>query len=256
MRGSIVLSAAVLTLAIMAPCKAVWSNCSAVDPDRVWSNKDQIQAINAALMSRDSTIFRNSKHQFFGGNTPQGRACLLYQRGIFFHVDGHYSEAIDSYSHAIGAMDTFVDAYVARGDAYADLGKPDMAAADYATAASLSRALDADWFNKSCWVRAVRGHPLDLALADCTRALAGEPKDANILDSRVLVHFRMGRYDLAIADADAALTGKPNLAGSLYLRGLSQIRLGRTAEGEADIARAKRLEPSIAERFKAWGVMP
>ena len=48
-------------------------------------------------------------------------------------------------------------------------------------------------------------------------------------------------------DMDAVLQLTPQDASALYVRGLSKQRLGDVAGGEADIARAKAIQPNIAD---------
>ncbi|MFC3068535.1 aspartyl protease family protein [Phenylobacterium soli] len=114
----------------------------------------------------------------------------------------------------------------------------------------LARAL-----NGRCWARALSGRDLQLALDDCDAALR-RATVAGFLDSRGLVHLRMGHWDKAIADYDAALKLRPDLSWSLYGRGLAKLAKGATADGQADIKAALAISPNIAKEAGRYGVTP
>jgi tetratricopeptide (TPR) repeat protein len=77
-----------------------------------------------------------------------------------------------------------------------------------------------------------------------------------MLDSRGLVHLRLGEFDKAIADYDASLAINPKIGWSLYGRGLAKQRKGLTAEGAADIAAATAINPRLPDEVKAHGLTP
>jgi tetratricopeptide (TPR) repeat protein len=108
--------------------------------------------------------------------------------------------------------------------------------------------------NGRCWLRALTGVDLDKALKDCDRAIRNAPKNAAMLDSRGLVHLRLGDLDRAIADYDGALAINPKLGWSLYGRGLAKQRKGLTAEGAADIAAAVAVNPKLTDEVKKRGL--
>ena len=110
--------------------------------------------------------------------------------------------------------------------------------------------------NGRCWTRALWGKDLDKALADCDAALKLSPREAAFLDSRGLVHLRLGQLDASIADYDEALRRNPKVAWSLYGRGLAKHRKGLQAEGDADIRSALVLAPRIEDEAKKYGLTP
>jgi tetratricopeptide (TPR) repeat protein len=109
--------------------------------------------------------------------------------------------------------------------------------------------------NSRCWTRAVWNKQLELALADCNAAIQQNAGNANALDSRGFVHFRMANYAAAFKDYDAAVAINPKLASSLYVRGLAKLKLG-DASGNADIEAAEALDPKIADKYAGYGVKP
>ncbi len=108
--------------------------------------------------------------------------------------------------------------------------------------------------NGRCWLRALTGVDLDKALKDCDRAIRNFPKNASMLDSRGLVHLRLGELDQAIADYNASLAINPKLGWSLYGRGLAKQRKGMTADGAADIAAAVAINPKLPDEAKKRGL--
>jgi tetratricopeptide (TPR) repeat protein len=114
--------------------------------------------------------------------------------------------------------------------------------------------------NSRCWIRALEGEDLALALKDCNGALKRADKSsvfyAKVSDSRGLVFLRMGDYDKSIADYDASLKINAKNASSLYGRGIDKLRKQKTSEGDADIAQATAMGPQVVEEFKRRGIVP
>ncbi|MBV8683509.1 MAG: aspartyl protease family protein [Caulobacteraceae bacterium] len=109
--------------------------------------------------------------------------------------------------------------------------------------------------NGRCWTGAMSDADLDAALAACDGAVRREPKTANYLDSRGLVHLRRGETDKALADYNAALAINPKIAWALYGRALAEQRKGMADAAKADFAAAAAINPKIAETAKARGIV-
>jgi tetratricopeptide (TPR) repeat protein len=109
--------------------------------------------------------------------------------------------------------------------------------------------------NGRCWSGGQTGQDLDRAIAACDSALRREPKNAQFLDSRGLVHLRRGETDKAFADYNAALAIDPKLAWSLYGRAIAEQRKGMADQAKTDFAAAAALAPQLAERAKARGIV-
>jgi tetratricopeptide (TPR) repeat protein len=126
--------------------------------------------------------------------------------------------------------------------------------------------------NSRCWLRATSDRDLKEALNDCNHALSLRPAappetgslisrsvaDDNpaILDSRGLVHMRLGSPEDAVEDYNSALRINPNMASSLYGRGLAELSMGEKAQGQDDLAAAQKLDKGIAQRFAKMGLTP
>ena len=110
--------------------------------------------------------------------------------------------------------------------------------------------------NMRCWIKGTRNTQVDTATKDCTSALELSENPYQILDSRALVAYRLGRYDEAIRDLDAVLAAVPGLAESRYMRGVVLARLDRKAESDADLQIARRIRPRIDLEYASYGIKP
>lgn len=109
--------------------------------------------------------------------------------------------------------------------------------------------------NSDCWFRGRFGVALEDAVDLCTRAVERAEYAAAPLDSRALVHFRLGQLAEAKDDLDAALELAPGLAPSLYLRGIVRLATGDTG-GRQDIATALTMSPQVARFYASHGIQP
>lgn len=187
------------------------------------------------------------------GANSEMRACAYYALGTLYAFDGKNERAIENYQKALGWYATYADAYEGEGDAYAAMGQSDKAAAAYDKAASAGGDTPEGLADR-CWTRAMRGAALDRAANDCTAALKNRPDHWQILLSRGLVNYRLGKFEAAIADCTAALGFRPRNADSLYVRGLSEIAKGDSQAGNADVAAAKGADYRIADTFALYGI--
>ncbi len=120
--------------------------------------------------------------------------------------------------------------------------------------AEAERPGDAEVLNAKCWFMGNWSYRLDAASEVCDRAVKAGSYSAAVLDSRALVHYRLGNRQDAGADLQAALTANPDQTTSLYLRGLIALDEGRSAEGERDISAANRLYGGIGAFFARFGL--
>jgi tetratricopeptide (TPR) repeat protein len=182
----------------------------------------------------------------------ENKACRLFARALLYQFEGRTERAIADYSDAVGWMRDFPAAYEMRGDAYEARGEHEKALADYAQAAKWPESAYA--LASRCWARAVRGYPLDRALADCNASLRQRPDNPDALNGRCFLRYRMADYAAAISDCDAALKRAPKGAASLYVRGLAKLKAGDTAGGRADVEAANAINEKVADYYALWGV--
>ena len=185
-----------------------------------------------------------------------GDAQILMQRAGLFQRMTDYQRALADVTAAIRQQPQGYYYYYFRAQIY-DENLHDYlhAIADMNTAVDLSGA-NATVLNGRCWVRARAGRALDLALADCERSLQVRPNNPDVLDSRALVHLRLGEFQQAYDDFSAALKGNSALSHSRFGLGVAAIRLGREDEGRADVAEALKTEPDLAGIYHGYGEDP
>jgi tetratricopeptide (TPR) repeat protein len=142
-----------------------------------------------------------------------------------------------------------------RSEIYAEAGKYAQAMADVAVIFEISPD-KASSYNQRCWIRAIAGQELDLALADCNKALELHPNDAATLDSRGLVNYKAGHLQDALADYGAAVSKDSSFADALYMRGIVERKLGDTATSDTDMAKAVQEYAILPGLTTARGVTP
>jgi len=107
-----------------------------------------------------------------------------------------------------------------------------------------------------CWCRAALGVDLQLALADCDKAMARGDADSSTRASRGLVRLRLGDFDKSIADFKEAVKLQPKNAWPQYGLGLAELKKGSQGQGDQDLKAAAAIDSSIAARYKALGLAP
>lgn len=182
---------------------------------------------------------------------PGNTDLLMQQAAVKLEVD-QAAEAADILQRVIATSpDNILSPQLLRIRALLDLNQLDAAASEMAVVRE-AHAGTAYVLNNLCWEAALNGVLLEQALKDCDAAIALQPGDAGLIDSRGRVLLQMGDYSEALAAYEAALTSVPELAPSLYGRGLAKIALGSVSEGEADKAAALAINADVIQSFKAY----
>ncbi|WP_170004633.1 DUF3857 domain-containing protein [Pseudopontixanthobacter vadosimaris] len=122
-----------------------------------------------------------------------------------------------------------------------------------------ARDASAAILNEDCWFRGRFAAAIKSALNDaleiCTRAVESAAHAAAPMDSRALVHYRLGNLPQALADLDEVLKLAPAQGSSRYLRGVVRLEEGDRG-GKADIEAALRQWPALRDTFAEWGIEP
>jgi tetratricopeptide (TPR) repeat protein len=254
-----------------AHAEAKWAQCRAVaSPEyRIDACSEVIDsgAVSterraAALVARGSIRSELGQHARavadFGRalRLDPDNALALLERGRVHHDRGAYDSAVRDYDAALAIDPALQLAAQRRLDALEGRAQEHRAEIDFLTEALARDPMNAELLNNRCWLRAVRGEALELALADCDAALRINPAYGAALDSRGLVRLKRGEYEDALADYEAALAVEPGRGHYLYGRGLARLRLGMTSEAEADLADAERAEPGVAQLYAGYGMSP
>lgn len=157
-----------------------------------------------------------------GTLSPNAMSEILYFRGKHLSDKKDHAGAIADFTAALRLTPRYKQVYVARGRAYAAQGDHVRAIADFSTVIETGSFLYMD----------------------------------QVYLRRALSLGAQGNHARAIADLNEALRLDPEFADAFYVRGAAALRLGRTAEGQADIARARALDPRIAETYRDYGLTP
>src|SRR5262249_49329879 len=94
-----------------------------------------------------------------------------------------------------------------RGQAYTDLHQSDKALADYSKAIELDPKNAAAWHNRGYAYKEL--HQYDKAVADLNKAIELDPKDAIPWNNRASAYLRLREYDKEIADWNKAVALEP-----------------------------------------------
>ena len=217
-----------------------------------------------------------------------GAVTTLMARADLLETMGEKEKAAADYQTAIGIDPSSIPALIRLGMLQIDAGQKEAALAPIeehlaiadddkpdwleAKAELLQRIGDADgalaamdeaitvkptnavFLNSRCWIKATLAVQLDGAIQDCTRANELTEDNADSLDSRALVYFRLNRLGEALADINAALDRKPDMAGSLYLRAAIERRMGKMHDADEDAANARLISPRVDEEYARWKI--
>lgn len=180
------------------------------------------------------------------------KTAALVAKAMLQRVSGDTTGAIATLTTAAALAPAEPAILLQRGIVYAKANQSVAAERDFAAARALSKTAAA--LNTLCWEKATANVALSAALAECEAALAQEPTDAAILDSRAFVLLRLARYEDAVKAYDKALAVNVVLAASLYGRGVSYALQGKRVLADTDIHAALAIDPDIGTRFKDYGV--
>lgn len=267
----------------LALCALALSACAAEDPAaaaaRGWAVCNAGGGDQETLAACEAVIS--------GEPSLERRVAALIMRGRVRHEQAQHVRAIADFGRALRLDPANADAFFHRGVSHYERGAFDAAERDFEAALAADpnyrqaaqwrgymgrarednynarmvqitglieqRPNDAALRNNRCWLRVTAGRELDQALADCNEAVRLEPDNQNALDSRGLVHYKLGQYDAALADYDAALKGDPERGHYLFGRALALSALGRSEDAQAVFDAAEAAEPGIAALYATYG---
>lgn len=166
-----------------------------------------------------------------------GRGVLLATR------KRSYNRAIEDFDKVLVLQPDNVDALIARGNAYSQLGDNGRALAD------LDRAIQLAPDNAQAYV--IRGlannrrGQKQLAMQDYEAALQRAPRYPQALANRAALLSEDGKYDQAIGDLDESIKADPDNPVAYYNRGYAHFAKHEYEKALADYDAAIRLEPDM-----------
>ncbi|MEZ6021968.1 MAG: tetratricopeptide repeat protein [Hyphomonadaceae bacterium] len=235
-------------------------------PERIMACSEVISTPQAPAEWRSEAL--TTRGQLFADQGQQARAVADFgravrlnpnnaqaylQRGLLHHNRAAFNSAIANYDAALAIDPSLEDARLRREAALQGNVQDFLSEIEFLNEAIGHSPRNADLYNNRCWVRATEGVDLDMALYDCDEALRIEPGFVAALDSRGLVHYKLGEYEAAIADYEAALAIEPGRGHYMYGRGLARLGLGQVDEGASDLAAAEQAQPGVAALYRSYG---
>lgn len=167
---------------------------------------------------------------------------------------GRTEEALELLDALPVSQETLDTVAASRADILAEAGREEEGLQIIAER-SAARDASAQILNTDCWYRGRFAAALDKALEVCTRAVESATNAAAPMDSRALVHYRLGNLPQALADLDEVLRLAPAQGSSRYLRGVVRLNSGDKG-GKADVEAALRQWPALRDNFADWGIKP
>jgi tetratricopeptide (TPR) repeat protein len=134
-----------------------------------------------------------------------------YLEGKDFYINGHYDQAIESFTKAIKLNNNLADAYLSRGHAYAVKPDPDLnrAISDFNEAIKINPLEDAAFTGRG--LAYARQGKLDNAIADFNQAIKLNPQNPLAYSLRAMVYCNKKDFSKAWEDVHKvqSLGGQP-----------------------------------------------
>jgi serine/threonine-protein kinase len=171
-------------------------------------------------------------------------AVAFVHRAAAHAARGDQDRALADYNKALG-LNPDKRTYTARGNAYLDRDRYDLAVDDFDRAITLDEAYQPAYRGRA--EAYYRKLAYDEALADDAVAIRLEPGDAGAYNHRGQVYFDKGAYDRAIEDYNTAVKLDSKFARAFCNRGKAYLAKRDADPAIASFARALELQPDMTE---------
>lgn len=175
-------------------------------------------------------------------------------RGIAYLLEHRFERAEADMKEAVRLDPGDPDSQAGYAQALNGQGRFSEAVARFGVALKLAPDNDR-YLSGRCWARGAEGKDFPAALADCSRAIRLNPRNAVAYDSRGFIHLRLARPAQAIKDFSTSLKLQPGRATALFGRGLAELHSGQTAAASTDIRQARRIDPEIDDIYILGNVL-
>jgi len=172
--------------------------------------------------------------------------------GDYYKDLGKSEMAIADYSRAIAINPKYTEAYINRGIIYGNMGKWNEAISDYSKAVEIDPKSDQAYYDRGNAYRTIG--KWDKAIADYSRAIAINRKYSVAYSNRGIVKGNMGKWNEAITDYSKAIEIDPKSDQAHYNRGIAYRKLGQWDKAIADYSKAIEINPKFKEAFTNRGV--
>ena len=241
-------------------------NALAASCERPDISADRIQSMAKAGKSADDTITActGEIHRLTAlGNNNDALVADYEARAFAYEVKGMAPEARADYDQGVALAPGF-PTWFNRSQFLIDAGLFDAAVEDLTQAidfydrtaprqrgyATDALALQAH-FQRGEALR--REEKFDLAVADYSKVIAADPRNADAVANRAIAYSRLGQLDLDIADLTRLMALRKNDAIAYYNRGLAYRRKGDDARALEDFSETVTRYPTMAAAHVARG---
>lgn len=166
---------------------------------------DMYSDVRWALYPKYSPVIENIHGDIEKNDNP---ALLQFNIGeMHLHAE-EYKEAIIAFNRCIEIDNTYSQAYVYRGIAFAHLGEFDLAINDCNFAIDIDPEYDyAYCYRGYCYLLQDMDEE---AMADCNKAIELKPESAKYLGNRAHLYMNKSKYKLALRDFEKAIDIEPD----------------------------------------------
>ena len=179
-------------------------------------------------------------------------AETYFLRGNASYDLGRYNLAIANYDKAIQLKPDYTDAYINRGIAKIRLGQHFAAISDFDKAIQL-KPDEANAYNNRGIAKADLGQYF-AAINDFDKAIQLKSDEANAYMIRGIAKADLGQHFAAISDFDKAIQLKPDEARAYNSRGIAKAKLGQHFAAISDFDKAIQLKPDEARAYNNRGL--
>jgi tetratricopeptide (TPR) repeat protein len=184
--------------------------------------------------------------------TAPGTAWAYYQLGIHYGKQGRWSDQIAWLDKAVQADAQYSPAYSGRGAAYKEMGRLDLAAAEFKRGVEVLEARNitsGDQFGRAAynwgWILVNRPVPdNEGAIAVLSKAIKADPKRLEAYNELGIAYKRLGRFADAIRTYRACIANGGGDAALYFNLGVSEYRNNNMTEARAAFEKAVSLDPA------------
>ncbi|MEP5172856.1 MAG: DUF3857 domain-containing protein [Erythrobacter sp.] len=113
---------------------------------------------------------------------------------------------------------------------------------------------DGTSLNSQCWYSGIWSYNIEQGRDICDEAVRATEYDPSALDSRAMVHYRLGNSDAALRDIEAAISSAPGMGSSHFLRGIILSERGDEDGAESNLSQALRIFSDYPNYFAKYGL--
>jgi len=172
----------------------------------------------------------------------------LYNTGKDFAASGNYEDAIAQFTKLIEENPEYTDAYVARAEAYEEIGNKTEAASDY------KRATTFESKDKSIFYNAGRLYyeleQYDEAIPMLSKVTSLDKKHVDAYRLKMEAYVALGQYDDALEESNELLKLEET-ADNYYRRGFINDKLDNYNQAEADFKKSIQKAPDELKGYVA-----